>query len=264
MINKVKRSPVKKVERGPSGRAWFGDILSEFWGPVKPSGKVIILCDGCPTVPSKRRVGEALAKKGFWVFHMRYRGSWESRGKFLQHEPSEDVRIVATGVRAPFMNVYDQVVYSLDVREVIVVGASFGGAAAVIASTYLAVDKAIALAPVIDFTVESKAEPHEYFKYMLTEAFGEGYRPVKDGYDKLKSGTFYQPIAHAAHVDPKKLFIAQAKDDKVIPMKPLKEFAKITKIKPLLLEEGGHYGAGAILDKDIWSAVKLFLKPAKK
>jgi pimeloyl-ACP methyl ester carboxylesterase len=259
-----KKKPVSKPLRGPSGRTWFGDILCEFWGPAEikkaTAGKVMILVDGVPSVPSKRRVAETLAKKGYWVFHMRYRGAWESRGTFLKHPPSDDVLITATGVRAPFVDMYSGVTYSLEVNEVIVIGASFGGAAAVIASTHLAVDKAIALAPVIDFTVESKDEPHAYFVHMLVNAFGSAYRPAKNAYDKLIDGKFYQPAAHADHVSNKKLFIAQAKDDKVIPLKPLREFAKKTKIKPLLLEEGGHYGAGNILDKEIWNEVKLFLK----
>ncbi len=254
---------IKTEQRLLSGRSWFGDVLTEFWGPAKPSGKVIILCDGCPSVPSKKRTAEALAKKGYWVFHMRYRGSWESRGQFLKYSPAEDVRLVATGVREGFVNVYDGMRYVLDVRECIVIGASFGGAAAVIASTYPEIDKAIALAPVIDWTVESKSEPFGYFVHMLVEGFGSAYRPVKNAYEKLKSGMFYQPLLGAERMDSSKLLILHARDDKVIPLAPLRVFAKRAKLKPVYLEEGGHFSASSILDKEVWTHAKKFLAKKK-
>lgn len=254
----------QKIVLPPSGRVWFGDILAEFWGPVKPSGKVIILCDGCPSVPNKKRTAEVLAKKGYWVFHMRYRGSWESRGQFLKYSPAEDVRIVAQGVREGFTNIYDGMRYVLDVRECIVIGASFGGAAAVIASTYPEIDKAIALAPVIDWRSESKSEPFHHFVNLLAHGFGSAYRPAKDAYSKLQSGMFYQPILGAARMDKDKLLIVHAKDDKVIPIAPLRLFAKLSKIKPVYMTEGGHYSASSILDKEIWKHAKAFLLAKKK
>lgn len=254
----------KIPQKGPSGRAWFGDVLTEFWGPVKPSGKVIILCDGCPSVPSKKRVAETLAKKGYWVFHMRYRGTWESHGHFLKHAPSEDVQLVARGVRNGFLNVYDNVRYVLDVRECIVVGASFGGAAAIIASTFDEVDKAIALAPVVDWTVNSKTEPFHVFVDMLVNGFGSAYRPQKGAYEKLKSGKFYQPVSYADKINKEKLLIVQASDDTVVSLKALRAFAKNAKIKPIILPEGGHYGAGALLEKSVWNYAKLFLKGKQK
>lgn len=249
----------EKIVLPPVGRVWFGDVLAEFWGPVKPSGKVIILCDGCPSVPSKKRAAETLAKKGYWVFHMRYRGSWESKGQFLKYPPSEDVRLVARGVREGFINIYDGTRYVLDVRECIVIGASFGGAAAVIASTYPEIDKAIALAPVIDWRAETKSEPFHHFVNLLAHGFGSAYRPAKDAYSKLQSGMFYQPLIGAERMDPGKLLIVHARDDKVIPLAPLRTFAKLAKLKPVYLDEGGHFSASSILDKEIWKYAKAFL-----
>lgn len=253
----------EKITAPPVGRVWFGDILAEFWGPVKPSGKVIILCDGCPSVPSKARTAEALAKKGYWVFHMRYRGSWESKGLFLKYPPSEDVQIVAQGIREGFTNIYDGMKYLLDVRECIVIGASFGGTAAVIASTYPEIDKAIALAPVIDWKAETKSEPFHHFVNLLAHGFGSAYRPTKDAYNKLQSGLFYQPMIGAARMDPSKLLIVQARDDKVIPLAPLRLFAKNSKVKPVFIAEGGHYSASSILSKDVWTYAKAFLGKKK-
>ncbi len=56
------------------------DIVCEFLPPSRPQklDKVVILADGMPSVPSKKSVLEYFSKKGFWVFHPRYRGAWES------------------------------------------------------------------------------------------------------------------------------------------------------------------------------------------
>ncbi len=79
--------------RLPSG------ILAEFLPPAKPSNRVIILCDGLPSVPSKKEILQHLALEGFWVFHMRYRGTWESDGEFLNESPDTDVNLVMRDFR---------------------------------------------------------------------------------------------------------------------------------------------------------------------
>lgn len=244
-----------------SGRTRFArDIVAEFWMPVRPSGKAIILCDGCPSVPSKGKLGEYLARKGFWVFHPRYRGSWESGGHFLKYAPEEDVRLVAEGLNRGFQNVYDGQTYILDIRETFVFGVSFGGAAAILSTKYPIITKAVALSPVIDWHAKSKAEPFTYFTYLLEAGFGEGYRVHKDAWKKILGGHFYNPIDETDSIDPKKLFIMHAKDDEVVPIRPLKRFAALTKTKPLILEEGGHLSSSLIRSREVWKKINDFLK----
>jgi pimeloyl-ACP methyl ester carboxylesterase len=244
-----------------SGRTRFAqDIVAEFWMPKKPSHKAIILCDGCPSVPSKRKVGEFFARKGYWVFHPRYRGSWESGGKFLEESPDEDVLLVAEGLNAGFINIYDNVEYLLDITEIVVVGASFGGAAAILSLKYPLITKAIALSPVIDWRAKSKGEPFPYFVHTVEEGFGEGYRTHKDAWKRLQSGKFYNPITEAKLIDPKRLFVVHATDDDVVPAAPLRAFIKLTKVRPLFLKTGGHFSASTVMHPEIWAKVRIFLK----
>lgn len=244
-----------------SGRTHFAqDIVAEFWAPKKPSGKAIILCDGCPSVPSKRNVGEFFARKGYWVFHPRYRGSWESGGKFLEESPEEDVLFVAEGLNAGFRNIYDNVEYLLDIKEIVVLGASFGGAAAILSLKYPLITKAIALSPVIDWRAKGKGEPFPYFVRTIEEGFGEGYRVHVDAWKRLQSGKFYNPIHEAKLIDPKRLFVAHAIDDDVVPVLPLRAFVKLTKVRPLILKTGGHFSTSAVMASEIWKKVALFLK----
>src|SRR5215472_977306 len=62
------------------------DIIAEFVDPSRPQKKqkLIILCDGMPSMPSKQPLAEFLAAKGFWVIYPRYHGAWESGGEFLE------------------------------------------------------------------------------------------------------------------------------------------------------------------------------------
>ena len=69
------------------------DIVAEFLPPTRQGKrhKVIILCDGMPSIPSKEPLVEFLSKKGYWVFYPRWRGAWESGGQFLQKSPEQDI-----------------------------------------------------------------------------------------------------------------------------------------------------------------------------
>ena len=244
-----------------SGRTRFAsDIVAEFWMPKKPSHKAIILCDGCPTVPAKKHVGEFFARKGYWVFHPRYRGSWESDGKFLEYSPEEDVLLVAEGLNAGFLNVYDGIEYLLDISDITVIGASFGGAAAMLSLKYPLIDRAVALSPVIDFKAPSLDEPFETVLYIIEEGFGAAYRPHKDAWKRLMKGNFYSPKADAKLIDTDRLFVVHALDDRIVPVAPLKKFAAAKKFKPFILKTGGHFSTRKVMRPDIWKRVSGFLK----
>ncbi|HEV2174645.1 MAG TPA: hypothetical protein VGR71_13805, partial [Nitrospira sp.] len=62
------------------------EILAEFLPPSRTGKKqkLIILCDGMPSIPRKQSLSKFLASKGFWVIYPRYRGAWESGGEFLR------------------------------------------------------------------------------------------------------------------------------------------------------------------------------------
>jgi pimeloyl-ACP methyl ester carboxylesterase len=243
-----------------SGRTRFGDdIVAEFWMPRRPSGRAIILCDGCPSLPSRARVALFFARKGYWVFHPRYRGTWESSGEFLRESPEEDVRIVAHALNQGFTDIVSGETYVLDISSVTVIGASFGGTAAILSLRDPIITHAIALAPVIDWTRPGKDEPFPYFLRLLREGFGGAYRAIPGGWKKLQRGKFYSPQHEAISVDPARLFIVHAKDDRVVPSAPLREFARKHRIRPLFLEEGGHLSVRAVTERNIWKEVAIFL-----
>jgi len=79
---------------GPMFRTRFRQqIVAEFLPPSRErkTQKVVILCDGMPSIPRKQSPSEFLPAKGFWVKYPRYRGAWESYGRFLEKSPPEDI-----------------------------------------------------------------------------------------------------------------------------------------------------------------------------
>src|SRR3989344_658233 len=110
------------------------DIVAEFLPPRRPSKKVIIFAGGMPSVPANgSRLVEFFSKKGFWVFYPRYRGTWESSGKFLNISPEQDVIDVINQLPKGFRSAWDGKVYRVIPKELYVVGVSFGGPAAILA-----------------------------------------------------------------------------------------------------------------------------------
>src|SRR5512142_678992 len=112
------------------------EILAEFLPPARPrkQQRVIILCEGMPSGPRKQPLAQFLAGKGYWVFYPRYRGTWESDGIFLQKSPHEDIRDVIDGLYEGIREIAFGKEFNVTPDEIFVIGGSFGGAAAVLAS----------------------------------------------------------------------------------------------------------------------------------
>src|SRR5438270_3822841 len=201
-------------------RARFrNDILAEFLPPARPlrKQKVIVLCDGMPSIPRKQPLVEFLSAKGYWVFYPRYRGAWESGGKFLQRSPDQDILDVISEIPQGFRELAFGAHFSVTPDEVFVIGGSFGGAAAILSSLDPRVRKVLANCPVVDWGILGKEERLEtsnpnYAAY-IREAFGSGYRVTDENWAKLYSGKFYNPAHYASRITGSKVMLVHAQDD---------------------------------------------------
>jgi len=107
--------------------------------------------------------------------------------------------------------------------EVFVIGGSFGGAAAILASLDERVKKVVANCPVVDWSILSEEREKEtsnpsYAAY-IREAFGNAYRLSEKNWDKLNSGVFFNPMHHVDDIDGSKIMMFHAKDDPYVPWK---------------------------------------------
>jgi dipeptidyl aminopeptidase/acylaminoacyl peptidase len=239
------------------------EIVSEFMLPGQPrkKHKIIILCDGMPGIPRKRPLMTFLAAKGYWVFYPRYRGAWESGGQFLQKSPHQDVLDVIDELPKGVRELAFGKQFELSPDEIFVIGGSFGGAAAILASLDARVKKAIANCPVVDWAIldqEEKAETSNpnYAAY-VREAFGNGYRLSDKNWRKLRAGRFYNPAWHAREIDPAKVMMFHAKDDPYVPYRSVKDFAAKTGVKLHTSECGGHVSTDYVVRRN-WRRIEKF------
>jgi pimeloyl-ACP methyl ester carboxylesterase len=242
-------------------RTRFGkDIIAEFLPPSQKRKhvRVAIICDGMPSLPDKGDLLEFLSKKGFWVFHPRYRGTWESAGVFLKKSPEEDIREVIDHLPKGFRSAWDGNTYNIEPDEIYVIGGSFGGAVALMASLDPRVTASIAVSPVVDWTSPSKDEPMDWLEGFVRQAFGEGYRFASRDWKRLCEGKLHNPVSHLKEFEGSKLFIFHAKDDGVVPWRPVASFAQKTGSRFKILNRGGHLSSGRIIER-YWPQIKKFI-----
>ena len=238
------------------------DIVCEFLPPARKTKntRVIILCSGMPGVPDKQELMEFFARKGFWTFFPRYRGTWESGGQFLKHSPEKDINDVVLGLSKKFTNIWDNKSYSVKPKEIYVIGASFGGTAAILCSLNPKVTKAVAIAPVVDWKKDSKVEPLPRLEKLTRSMYGQAYRFNHRDWQKLERGNFYNPITQQSKIDSKKLLIIHAKDDKLALYQPALKLAKETGVALITLKTGGHLSSSILTKPQLWKNIQKFLK----
>jgi pimeloyl-ACP methyl ester carboxylesterase len=220
---------------------------------------VIIFCKGMPGTPRADETLEFWAKKGFWVFFPRYRGTWESDGEFLKRSPHEDILDVIDELPKGFTDLWFSKRYMLNAKRLYVFGGSFGGPAAILLSRDPRVTKAVAFAPVIDWMAPSKDEPMDKLGVFIPKGFGNCYRFSKRNWKRLSENKFYSPVKETDTIDGKKLLIFHAKDDGSCDYGSTKKFAAKTGAKLITLRTGGHFGFSKSTEPKIYKEIRKFL-----
>jgi esterase/lipase len=239
------------------------EILAEFLPPSRPQKKtkVIVLCDGMPSIPRKQPLAEFLSRRGYWVFYPRYRGAWESGGAFLQKSPHQDILDVVDELPKGVRDIAFGQKFSLSPEDIFVIGTSFGGPAAILSSLDSRIKRVIAICPVVDWSILKSSEKAEtsnpdYIAY-LREAFGNGYRLSARNWNKLRTGKFYNPVHHLDKIDPTKIMMFHAKDDPYVPWKTVARFAEHARARLKLFARGGHLRTDHIV-RHYWPQIHRF------
>ncbi|MEK7174692.1 MAG: prolyl oligopeptidase family serine peptidase [Patescibacteria group bacterium] len=222
------------------------DIVTEFLPPLKKrrqkKDRVIIYCGGMPGGPARHERMEFYAKKGFWIFVPRYRGTWESGGRFLRQSPEKDIKDVINGLFLGFTEAFAHKKFRIRKNaQIYLFGSSFGGPAAILGSRDSRVAKAVAFSPVADWKdLTHHGETNAWTERFTREAFGEAYRFSHNDWKKFDGGRFYNPMAETKSIDGKKILIFHAKNDKVVPWRPTAKLARLTGATLKLYARGGH------------------------
>lgn len=237
------------------------DIVAEFLPPLRPTKKqrVIIICPGMPGSGSNKEAVQFLSKKGFWAIRIKYRGSWESDGKFLAKSPHLDVLDMVDSLPKGFKDLWNNKTYKIKPDQIYIVGASFGGPAAILASKDKRVTKVMCISPVTDWRARSGESIKTTAKF-TKEAYSNVYRLAKGGWEKLMKGNFYNPATAMKGLDSSKILLVHAKDDKVVSYGPVKKFSEATGIKLVTYKTGGHFGSSSIIKLRFWKLFEKFIK----
>jgi pimeloyl-ACP methyl ester carboxylesterase len=221
-------------------------IVAEFLPPLRPRQRtrVIILCDGMPSIPRKQPLMEFLSQQGFWTIYPRWRGTWESDGQFLAKSPHLDILDIIDELPRGMRDSAFGQRFPLSPDDIFVIGGSFGGAAAILCSLDRRVTKVIANCPVVDWSIlreeQRKETSNPSYPAYIREAFGSAYRLTDRNWNKLFTGRFFNPAHHADDLRGSKIMMFHAKDDPYIPWKLVRDFAHRVSIDLTLLPRGGH------------------------
>jgi pimeloyl-ACP methyl ester carboxylesterase len=239
--------------------------VAEFLPPARARKKqrVILLCDGMPSMPRKQPLAEFLSHKGYWVFYPRWRGAWESGGQLLQRPPQQDLSDIVDELPKGVRELAFGKKFQLSPHEIFVIGGSFGGTAAILAALDPRVKRVVANCPVVDWRILPQEQKQEtsnpsYAAY-IREAFGNGYRLSERNWNKLRSGVFYNPAHHIRQLTPSKILIFHAKDDPYIPWRSVHDFAESAGIRLRLLARGGHLNTQHIV-RSYWRQIERFFQ----
>ncbi|PYY02615.1 MAG: hypothetical protein DMG64_03380 [Acidobacteria bacterium] len=239
------------------------EIVAEFLPPARhiKRQKLIILCDGMPSVPRKQALAQFLSQKGYWVIYPRWRGAWESGGRFLENSPDKDVSDIINELPKKIREAAFGKTFALSPQEIYVIGGSFGGTAAILASLEPRVSKVIANCPVVNWNIlpqeQKKETSNPSYAAYIRDAFGNGYRLSEKNWAKLGNGRFFNPTHHIHELTPFKIMIFHAKDDPYIPWRSVERFALRSGIKLKLLASGGHLRTEDVVRK-YWVQITRF------
>jgi pimeloyl-ACP methyl ester carboxylesterase len=243
------------------------EIVAEFLPPSRTlkKQKLILLCDGMPSIPRKQSLAEFLAAKGFWVIYPRYRGAWESAGEFLAKSPHEDIADILDELPKELEEIAFGHRSRLAPDQVFVIGGSFGGAAAILLSLDPRAKRVVANCPVVDWSILDQAEKTEtsnasYAEY-IRQAFGSAYRLSDENWAKLRNGVFYSPWHHRNEIDGSKVLMFHAQDDPNVPYQRTREFAELTGATLRSIKRGGHISTDYVIRR-YWVHIKRFFESA--
>lgn len=235
------------------------EIVAEFLPPTRPSRKVMIIATGMPGVPSGKELLPFFAKKGYWVFLPRYRGTWESDGWFLRQEPTKDILDIINELPRGFTDYWNNKRYRVKPDRLYIIGGSFGGPAALLASRDPRVTKVVAFSPVVDWTAPMPDEPMGKLGAFLKPAFGQAYRFSNADWRKLMRGKFYSPVVHVRELDPRKILIIHAKDDRIVTWPAVRRFIKQLECENIVYKRGGHLPRTIFMRPTVYRRVRRFL-----
>lgn len=237
------------------------EIIAEILPPKKESHKVLIILSGMPSTPCKKNLLQYWSKKGYWAVYPRYRGTWESQGTFLEYSPVKDVIDILDDFTTHKKDLWTGDEFNLPEKpDFYLLGASFGGAVALLSAADPRIKKVVALTPVTDFSYPSEGEPIEHFPKQVAAAFGDAIRATTDTWKKLQEGDSFNPISSAELIPKDKILLIHRADDTIVNVATARTFIQKNGCAYLEYTKGGHMGISDSMKRPVKRKILKFLK----
>lgn len=255
----------------------FNGIRLSMWfkGEMRPEGEYsfIISCHGLPSHPYQHNPAkmENVLDAGYVMVFPNYIGTWASEGVMSWENCVktilETIKFIKSG-KGKKVSHSENIKWK--VKDITLLGGSFGGSVALVAGAKSDVEKIISVAGPTNYRDHSKipeesAEPIEDLYYEVKEGWGNLWRVSKAEWDRLAKGECdLNPVDYKDVLKDKDTMLIHGKKDEVVAVKRAKQLHKELKKgkgnhKLMLLDEG-HIGNHILGKKKVFSKVKEFLE----
>lgn len=257
----------------------FGGIVATMWyGENLSPDKVrrfIISCHGLPSHPYQHNPAkmEPLLDKGFVMLFPNYIGTWGSSGTMSWENCVRTVHRAIDFLKAGSgNNLYDNAEVTWEVKDVTLLGGSFGASVVLVAGAKSAdVKNIIAVAGPTNWKDHSRipeeaAEPIEELFNVVQRGWSHLWRiPGKEEWMRLVEGTAdLNAVDYVDSLKEKNILLIHGGDDTIVAAKRSRELYKSIKKgkgkhELLILEGEGHRGNDVVGRDDVLPRVLAFL-----
>jgi len=248
----------------PILKGYYGGIFFEYVLQDRIADAVVIL-PGFPSRNDHNDLIESFFEKGFHVFVPKYRGSYQSSGKFLLKNPVDDLIMFAENMdKGIAKSLWDNSKQHFKINKKILVGSSFGGAIALgLAAKSGKFSHLILASPIWDFRKHNENWDEQNLQQVLeyvTRAYENCYRINFDDFLKrMKKFKELYPEFYLSKLQKMPVLVMHDPNDKIVAFKHTKnilpKFANATYIEHYL----GH-GLSDSLINAYWKDIDKFIK----
>ncbi|MEK6933639.1 MAG: alpha/beta hydrolase [Nanoarchaeota archaeon] len=249
----------------PILKAYYKKIFFEFLVHKNDSADAIVILPGFPSSNNEDELMRTFYEKGFNVFYLRYEGSFQSKGYFLESNPIEYMIECINHInKGKVISLWDMEEKSFKNKNLILLTGSFGGAIAcgMAAKSSHLNSKIILSAPVWDFKMHNMIYEEQNLSHMVDFV----KRAYKNLY-RIKFNNLIKQLHKFKETLPeyylKKLgcpiLIFHDPMDKTVSIEHTKKIIKQIKKSKLIEHSLGH-GLSERLIGQYWSEIERFIK----
>ncbi len=230
--------------------------------------KLIIYLPGLPSLPGHYSFLMKLAEFGYPSILLRYEGTWESKGHFIEDSfVGNLMRLLKKLKEGNFKDSFSGKRIKFEVDEIILIGSSFGTLVALELCRRISfVKKIVLLSPIFSLKDLDKYSAEPSSQHLRTlKLLSSVYRfDIKDFKKLVSDKIIPNQLNYIPNFKNKKVLIFEGKKDKVTPLRFLKKFEKELKRNNIdytlhIINYAGH-GLTGIVSKHYMRTLLRFFK----